>query len=166
MCLSLEGQVYPKLWASFIPIHPVSYTLSTPFTQCPIPLSFTPLLNFLFNPLSSSPLSAPSPRLSQFLCNLQILTLLWRLFRVYTKSGIVFPLLTPTFFRCGLLEEWMIGFNSWFGWVLGGVWCYGCCVFLGFLLHHSPSVPSTFFYPSLKLPYPPQSFGAGISENG
>ena len=54
------------------PIHPVSYTLSTPFTQCPIPLSFTPLLNFLPKHLSSSPLSAPSPRLSQFLCNLQI----------------------------------------------------------------------------------------------
>ena len=28
---------------------------STPFTQCPIPLSFTPLLNLLFKPLSSSP---------------------------------------------------------------------------------------------------------------
>ena len=55
MSLSLEGQVYPKLWASFYPIHPVSYTLSTPFTQCPIPLSFTPLLNLLFKPLSSSP---------------------------------------------------------------------------------------------------------------
>ena len=37
------------------PIHPVSYTLSTPFTQCPIPLSFTPLLNFLPKHLSSSP---------------------------------------------------------------------------------------------------------------
>ena len=34
-----------------------------------------------------------------------------------------------------------------------------------FLLPHPPSVPSTFFYPSLKLPYPPQSFGAGISES-
>ena len=38
-------------------------------------------------------------------------------------------------------------------------------VFYGFFLPHSPSVPSTFFYPSLKLPYPPQSFGAGISES-
>ena len=38
-------------------------------------------------------------------------------------------------------------------------------VFYGFPLPHSPSVPSTFFYPSLKLPYPPQSFGAGISES-
>ena len=32
-------------------------------------------------------------------------------------------------------------------------------------LPYSPSVPSTFFYPSLKLPYPPQSSGAGISES-
>lgn len=37
--------------------------------------------------------------------------------------------------------------------------------FYGGFLPHSPSVPSTFFYPSLKLPYPPQSFGAGFSES-
>ena len=37
--------------------------------------------------------------------------------------------------------------------------------FLWAFLPHSPSGPSTFFYPSLKLPYPPQSFGAGISES-
>ena len=39
------------------------------------------------------------------------------------------------------------------------------CFLCGFFLPHSPNVPSTFFYPSLKLPYPPQSFGAGISES-
>lgn len=36
--------------------------------------------------------------------------------------------------------------------------------FMGFPLPHSPSVPSTFFYPSLKLTSQAQSFGAGISE--
>lgn len=39
------------------------------------------------------------------------------------------------------------------------LWCYGCCVFMGFLLPHSPSVPSTFFNPSLKITYQTQSFG-------
>ena len=39
------------------------------------------------------------------------------------------------------------------------------CFFMGFLLSHSPSVPSTFFYPSLKITYQTQSFGAGISES-
>lgn len=46
------------------------------------------------------------------------------------------------------------------------VWC-GFVFFFAtsLLLPHSPSVPSTFFYPSLKITYQTQSFGAGISEN-
>ena len=60
------------------------------------------------------------------------------------------------------LVEWIFVVVSWFF-----LCCCGLVVvfFMGFLLPHSPSVPSTFFYPSLKLPYPPQSFGAGISES-
>ena len=96
------------------PIRPVSYTLSTPFTQCPIPLSFTPLLNFLFKPLSSSP------------------------------------------------PSWVVDWFWWLVWLSGflSLCCgFSCFVvwsvlfFLLFLLPHSPSVPSTFFYPSLKITY-------------
>ena len=57
------------------PIHPVSFTLI-----------LTPLLNFLFKPLSSSPPLLPPPRLSQFLCNLQIfdvfMTFIWSLHKI------------------------------------------------------------------------------------
>ena len=68
---------------------------------------------------------------------------------------------------CGLFCFLVLWFYGWLVWLFCFLvlWCLVCFVFMGFLLPHSPSVPSTFFYPSLKLPYPPQSFGAGISES-
>ena len=59
------------------------------------------------------------------------------------------------------LVEWIFVVVLWFFCFV--VW--SVLFFFSPLLPHSPSVPSTFFYPSLKLPYPPQSFGAGISES-
>ena len=112
------------------------FSSPTPSTQCPIPF------------LPHSP-SVPS-------------TFFYSPFKRPTQTSIFFST---------LMSGWLVLIVGLVEWIFVVVlWFFLCCgvvvfLFMGFLLPHSPSVPSTFFYPSLKITYPAQSFGAGISEN-
>ena len=126
----------PSVLYPFYPIHPVSY-----------PLIISPLLNFLPKPLSSSPLS-------------WVVDWFWWLVWL---SGLC------SFYSCFVF---LCRFYGWlvllcFGFIgsVGLVWVCFLLYFFSPYLPHSPSVPSTFFYPSLKITYQAQSFGAGISES-
>lgn len=80
----------------------------------------------------------------------------------YSPSPTPPLLLTPTFFRCGLLEEWLSCFGSLFGFSCVGF--IGCVVFCSYGLFY-PIHPVSFtliFTPLLNFLFKPNLSGRGL----